>query len=163
MFFLDLCKNDLPNQPIAVISINCTVQYSDSINCTVQCGTVQQKLPNLSEEVTMQPKCRSYPTKWISYIWYRYQSTIMTASKIVSLIKFQIYIDQAERDKKQYLTELEQYQKSDSYKRFLEQRENALKGTRNSILTYCIIQYEKKSDIYFYLILQFSSKKRKHQ
>ena len=43
------------------------------------------------------------------------------------LDKKQVYLDQAERDKKKYTMELEQYHKSDSYKRFIEQRENALK------------------------------------
>ncbi|CAB3999733.1 High mobility group 20A [Paramuricea clavata] len=43
------------------------------------------------------------------------------------LDKKQSYLDQAERDKKQYMTELEQYQKTDSYKSFVQEREKTLK------------------------------------
>ncbi|XP_028402286.1 SWI/SNF-related matrix-associated actin-dependent regulator of chromatin subfamily E member 1-related-like [Dendronephthya gigantea] len=47
----------------------------------------------------------------------------------------QIYLDQAERDKKQYVIELKEYHSSDTYKKFVEEREKAIKALKQEELS----------------------------
>lgn len=51
-----------------------------------------------------------------------------------------MYLDEADKKKKQYMIELAEYHKSDAYKRFVERREKALQGNKIHItLLYCLV------------------------
>jgi hypothetical protein len=62
------------------------------------------------------------------------------------------------------MTELEQYQKTDSYKSFVQEREKTLKGKCNSVLRY-IVQYEQIQMFYdaTYVLISFCSSQARRE